>query len=70
MIKSKITKKLKTKFNYRPLTSVYSHKDNNYDILNLSLNFNSENFATEIYESKKKKLNFESALNTAHLTML
>ena len=41
----KITRKLKTKFNYRQFTSTYTNKDNNYDILSLSINFNDDNFS-------------------------
>jgi hypothetical protein len=51
----KITKKLKTKFNYRPLISTYNGKDNNYDILNLNLNFEKDDFITDVYINKKKK---------------
>jgi hypothetical protein len=54
----KITKKLKTKFNYRPLTSNYNNKDCNYDILNLNLNFEDESdYITEVYINKNKKIN-------------
>lgn len=58
----KITKKLKTKFNYRQLTSTYTNKDNNYDILSLNINFNNDNYSTQIFESKNKKLSHSDAL--------
>ena len=58
----KITKRLKTKFNYRQLTSTYTNKDNNYDILSLNIDFNLDNFSTEIFEIKNKKLSHDNAL--------
>ena len=58
----KITKKLKTKFNYRQFTSTYTNKDNNYDILSFNVNFNSElNYVTEIYENKHNKVQYNNA---------
>ncbi len=57
----KITKKLKTKFNYRQFTSTYTNKDTNYDILSLGLSFNNDNFSTNIYENKRTQLNQEEA---------
>jgi len=58
----KITKKLKTKFNYRQFTSTYTNKDNNYDILSFNLNFNPDvNYITEIYENKHNKVQFNNA---------
>lgn len=58
----KITKKLKTKFNYRQLTSTYSHKDITCDILSLNVNLNSESFKTEIYQKANKKISNEDAV--------
>lgn len=54
----KITKRLKTKFNYRQLTSNYTGKDTNIDILNLNLNFdsNSNDFITKIYKNKLSEI--------------
>jgi len=54
----KITKRLKTKFNYRQLTSNYTGKDTNFDILNLNLNFdsNSNDFITKIYKNKSSEI--------------
>ena len=54
----KITKRLKTKFNYRQLTSNYTGKDTNIDILNLNLNFdsNSNDFTTKIYKNKSSEI--------------
>ncbi len=57
----KITKKLKTKFNYRQFTSTYTNKDNNYDILSFNVNFNNETYLTEIYENKRNKVSFDNA---------
>jgi hypothetical protein len=58
----KITKKLKTKFNYRQFTSTYTNKDNNYDILSFNVNFNNDvNYITEIYENKHNKVTFDNA---------
>jgi len=58
----KITKRLKTKFNYRQFTSTYTGKDTVYDILVLGITTN-QTFSTEIYENKKKKLSFDDATN-------
>ena len=54
----KITKRLKTKFNYRQLTSNYTGKDTNIDILNVNLNFdsNSNDFTTKIYKNKLSEI--------------
>jgi hypothetical protein len=52
----KITKKLKTKFNYRQLTSNYSGKEMSFDILNLNLNFESADYITRIYKNKKTEV--------------
>jgi hypothetical protein len=58
----KITKKLKTKFNYRQFTSTYTNKDNNYDILSFNLDFNNDtNFVTKIYENKHNKVEYNNA---------
>jgi hypothetical protein len=57
----KITKRLKTKFNYRQFSSTYTNKDINYDILSLGLSFNNDNFSTNIYENKRTQLNQEEA---------
>jgi hypothetical protein len=58
----KITKKLKTKFNYRQFTSTYTNKDNNYDILSFNLNFSGDiNYVTEIYENKQNKVQYNNA---------
>ena len=58
----KITKKLKTKFNYRQFTSIYTNKDSNYDILSFNLNFdNNANYVTEIYENKHNKVTHNNA---------
>ncbi len=58
----KITKKLKTKFNYRQFTSTYTNKDNNYDILSFNVNFNNDvNYVTDIYENKHNKVSFDNA---------
>ena len=52
----KITKKLKTKFNYRQLISG--------DILNLNLNFDeNKDFVTQIYESSNVKLSSSDMVN-------
>ena len=52
----KITKKLKTKFNYRQLISG--------DILNLNLNFDeNKDYNTQIYESSKIKLSSSDMIN-------
>jgi len=59
----KITKRLKTKFNYRQLTSTYTNKSDSSDILSLSVNLNSERFHTEIYQRADKKLSHNEALN-------
>jgi hypothetical protein len=59
----KITKKLKTKFNYRQFTSTYTNKDNNYDILSFNVNFNNNvNYITEIYENKHNKVDYNNAI--------
>jgi hypothetical protein len=59
----KITKKLKTKFNYRQFSSTYTNKDNNYDILSFNLNFNGDvNYVTEIYENKHNKVQYNNAV--------
>jgi hypothetical protein len=42
----KITKKLKTKFNYRQLTSSYANKDVSYDILTLLIDLESDKYKT------------------------
>lgn len=52
----KITKRLKTKFNYRQLTSNYAGKEMSFDILNLNLNFESEDYITKIYKNKKTEI--------------
>ena len=52
----KITKRLKTKFNYRQLTSNYSGKELSFDILNLNLNFESSDYITKIYKNKKTEV--------------
>jgi len=57
----KITKRLKTKFNYRQFTSNYTNKDTSYEILSLGVDFKSDIFSTEIYEKSKKKLNEKDA---------
>jgi hypothetical protein len=58
----KITKKLKTKFNYRQFTSTYTNKDNNYDILSFNVNFNNDvNYVTDIYENKHNKVTYDNA---------
>lgn len=59
----KIAKKLKTKFNYRQLISSYVNKDNSIDILSLNLNFNDNNFKTDIYQKSTKKINKDDALH-------
>ena len=58
----RITKRFKTKFNYRQLTSTYTNKNTNYNILSLNVLFNGENYNTEIYESKNKELTYEQSL--------
>lgn len=58
----KIVKKLKTKFNYRQLTSNYSNKDVVCDIVSLDVNLTSDKFSTELYHNKNKKLSVEEAL--------
>lgn len=58
----RITKRFKTKFNYRQLTSTYTNKNNNYNILSLNVLFNGEYYNTEIYESKNKKLTYDESL--------
>lgn len=58
----KITKKLKTKFNYRQLTSSFSNKDLTCDILSLNVNLNSDSYKTEIFQKANKKLSNEEAL--------
>ncbi len=59
----KITKKLKTKFNYRPFTSTYTNKDTSYDILSLAVNQSSDVYKTDIYVNANKKLSNEEAIN-------
>jgi hypothetical protein len=59
----KITKKLKTKFNYRQLTSSFSNKDLTCDILSLNVDLKSENYKTDIYQRMNKKLSTEEATN-------
>ena len=58
----KITKKLKTKFNYRQLTSTYTNKDTQCDILSLNVDLKSENYKTEIFQKANKKLSNDDAL--------
>jgi hypothetical protein len=57
----KITKKLKTKFNYRQLTSTFTNKDLTCEILSLNVELES-NYKTEIYEKKNKKLTIDNAI--------
>jgi hypothetical protein len=57
----KITKKLKTKFNYRQLTSSYVNKDVSYDILTLLIDLESDKYKTEIYERMNKRINKDDA---------
>jgi len=57
----KITKRLKTKFNYRQLTSMYSNKDLNCEILSLDVNTSSNEYKTDIYIRKNKKISLDEA---------
>lgn len=59
----KITKKLKTKFNYRQLTSSYANKELTCDILTLNVDLKSDYYKTEIYQRINKKLSIEEAVN-------
>jgi hypothetical protein len=59
----KITKKLKTKFNYRQLTSSYSNKELTCDILSLNVDLKSEHYKTEIFQRMNKKLSTDEAVN-------
>ena len=59
----KITKKLKIKFNYRQLISTYTGKETQYDIISLNLNFDSNEYNTEVYKSHKQKLNKTETIN-------
>ena len=56
-------KKLKTKFNYRQLTSSFSNKELTCDILSLNVDLQSEHYKTEIYQRMNKKLSTEEAIN-------
>lgn len=52
----KITKKFKSKFSYKQLTTTYTSKDNTFDLLCLSMNLNNNDYATDVYKSNKVKL--------------
>jgi hypothetical protein len=60
----KITKKLKTKFNYRQMTSTYTNKDTQCDILTLNVNLNSDSYRTEIFQKASKKISNDEAMHT------
>ena len=60
----KITKKLKSKFNYKQLTTTYTGKDNTFDLLCLNINLNNNNdYITDVYKSNKVKLEKSETLN-------
>jgi len=52
----KITKKFKSKFSYKQLTTTYTGKDNTFDLLCLNMNLNNDTYTTEVYKSNKVKL--------------
>ena len=53
----KITKKFKSKFSYKQLTTTYTSKDNTFDLLCLSMNLNNNDaYTTDVYKSNKVKL--------------
>ena len=53
----KITKKFKSKFSYKQLTTTYTSKHNTFDLLCLSMNLNNNDaYTTDVYKSNKVKL--------------